>query len=134
MKLSFRKVKKNWHDIKKEILNIWGWKNLITFNSDNFKEIINLILCTNLPLMSFRSTRSQMLFKTSVLKNFEESLLQASSYRPATLSNEYPTQMLSIEYCEIFKSSVFYRTPQVPISVSSSCSSCCWESVVLDLF
>ena len=46
-----------------------------------------------------------MFFKIGVLKNF------------ATLLKQTPTQVVSCEYCEIFKNTIFYRTPPVAASV-----------------
>ena len=37
------------------------------------------------------------------------SLIKMQSWRPATLLKEAPTRVLSFEYCEIFRSNLFYK-------------------------
>ena len=90
-----------------------------------------------------RSSPPEVLCKKVVLKNFTkftgkhlcQSLLfnKIAGLRPATLlketlacnfvKKETLAQVLSCEFCEIFKSTVFYRTP--PVATSDSRSEYC---------
>ena len=64
-----------------------------------------------------RSSRSQMFLKIGVLKNFVIFtgkhlcwilfLIKLQAFRLVTLLKRDPTQVLSYEYCEIFKSTYF---------------------------
>ena len=72
-----------------------------------------------------RSDCSQIFIKISVLKIWQYSQENTSRFlrkllvlKPASLLKEdsNTTQVLSCEYCEIFKSSFFYRTPLVAAS------------------
>ena len=73
-----------------------------------------------------RSSRLQMFFNTGALKNFaiftgkhlcwNLFLLKLQAWRP-------PTQVFSCKYCEIFKSTCFYRTSPVPTFLLSHCFS-----------
>ena len=75
-----------------------------------------------------RSSRSQMLFKIGILKNFaiftgkhlcwSFFLIKLQAFRP---EKETPTQVFSCEYCEIFKNTFFYRTPPVAAFLLSYC-------------
>ena len=68
-----------------------------------------------------------MFFKIGVLKNFAnihrkttvlESLFNKVAGRKACnfIKKETPTQAFSVEYCQIFKKSYFYRAPLVAAS------------------
>ena len=75
----------------------------------------------------YRSNRSQMSFNIGVLKNFaiftgkhlrwSHFLIDLQIFRPATLLKETLTQVLSCEYCKIFKNSFFDRIPTVAASL-----------------
>ena len=58
----------------------------------------------------FRNSRSQMFFKTGVLKNFADFTGKHLCWTP--------TQAFCCEICEIFKNTYFCRTPPVPASVN----------------
>ena len=43
--------------------------------------------------------------------------MQKSLFREIFITKENPTQVVSCEFCEIFKNTIFYRTPPVAASV-----------------
>ena len=83
----------------------------------------------------FKSSRSQMIFKIAVLKNFTKLtgqklcwslfLIKLQALRPATLSKRNSleismdtlTQLFSCQICKIFKNTFSYRTPSVAASL-----------------
>ena len=78
-------------------------------------------------MQALRSNRLQMFFKTGVFKNFaiftgkslclSLFLIKSLTWRFATLiKKETPTHVFFCEYCEIFQSNFFYRTPPVAAS------------------
>ena len=85
-------------------------------------------------LNTFKNSCSQMVFKIGLLKNFAiftgihlcwgHFLIKLQVLRPATLFKKTPTQVLSCEYCEIFKNSFFYRTRLVATSLLCKTKSC----------
>ena len=75
-----------------------------------------------------KSSRSQMFFKKGVLKNFamftgkhlcwmESPLNKVAGLKACSFIKKrlHPTQVFFCEYCEIFKSSSFYKTPLVAV-------------------
>ena len=76
-----------------------------------------------------RSSRWQIFFRIGVLKNFaiftrkqlccSRFVIKLQAFRSRTLLKETPRQVFSYEYCEIFKNSLFYRTPPVAASLTS---------------
>ena len=52
----------------------------------------------------YRSSRSEMLFKTGVVKNVAKSLGKHQRWRQS-IKKETPAQVFSCEFCEIFKNS-----------------------------
>ena len=83
----------------------------------------------------FKSSRSQMIFKIAVLKNFTKLtgqklccslfLIKLQALRPATLSKRNSleismdtlTQLFSCQICKIFKNTFSYRTPSMAASL-----------------
>ena len=72
--------------------------------------------CDEMHLKSqiFRSSGSQMFFKTGILKNFAKTF--EVKQKACNFIKETPTQMFSCEYCDIFKNSFFCSTPLVAAS------------------
>ena len=74
----------------------------------------------------YRSSHSQIFFKIGVLKTFPILtglfLIKLLAFRPVILSKkETPTQMLSCEYCKIFKNSFLFhiKLPVVPVNFNT---------------
>ena len=68
----------------------------------------------------YKSSRSQMFFKISVLKNFAN-FTGKHRLRPDNfIKNETQTYVFSCKICEIFKDNFFYRT----FAVAASGRSC----------
>ena len=80
-----------------------------------------------------RSSHSQMFFKIGALKNlaiftgkhlcWSLFLIKYLAWRPSTQTWKTPTQVFSCEYCEIFESTFFYRTPLVAAFLLTHCFS-----------
>ena len=75
-----------------------------------------------------RSSRSQMFFKLSFIKNVTFTgkrlcwslfLIKFQALRAPILLKRDSTQVFSCEICEIFKNILFYRTPLVAASIAS---------------
>ena len=97
--------------------SIWIWKIIV----DETGEI-------------HKSSHLQMFFKLGVHKKsmiFAEKQLCWSLFlikmQVCNFINEIPTQEFSCEYCKIFKSSIFYRTPLVASFGCSYQSKIFWE-------
>ena len=56
-----------------------------------------------------------MFFKVGGFKNFVTPMLESLFN---TADEETPAQVISCEYCEIFKNNILYRTPPVAAFVS----------------
>ena len=108
--------------------------NSIKFTTES--DISHLYYENNTPeRFRFKSSRSQMIFKIDVLKNFTKLtrqklcwslfLIKLQALRPATLSKrdsmeismETLTQLFSCQICKIFKNIFSYRTPSVTASL-----------------
>ena len=108
--------------------------NSIKFTTES--DISHLYYENNTPeRFRFKSSRSQMIFKIAVLKNFTKLtgqklcwslfLIKLQALRPATLSKrdsmeismETLTQLFSCQICKILKNTFSYRTPSVAASL-----------------
>ena len=89
------------------------WIPFFPVNFENiFGRTILISTCIQLVLNDqYKSSHSQIFFNIDVLKNvnFISTLFQL-------YWKETPTQVFSYEYCDIFKNSLFYRTPLVAAS------------------
>ena len=79
-----------------------------------FQEIFFIII--------FRSSHTQMVFKTSVTRNFAiftgKHLCWSLFLKFNLVPKETSTQLFSCEYCKVFMNRFFYRTPLVAALVS----------------
>ena len=117
-----------------------NWKLGTKKSRNNFSEISE-IWVFDLPffhfakkfffnILTYRNSRSQMFFKIVVLKNFAiftgkhlcwSLFLHCKACN--VIKKETPKQVLSCEYCEVFKNSFFYRTPPVaPSKIRQFCT------------
>ena len=111
-------------DLKTKKLGLWLGSWILTTSYNLNLEPLDP--CDSEPLKTVQSSRSQIFFEIGSLKNFAIFtgkhlcwgffLIKMQAFRPATFLKRDSNTNISCGYCEIFRSSFFWRTPPVAAS------------------